>query len=208
MTKKDLITGLIIGVLIGILSLFVLKNVEVVFEESLVLFNFPQCCLLLIIFPLLIAIGLSIADLISRKIKVIWQVAKYIVVGGLDTFIYLGILNLLIWISNIGTSTGFLYGLFTFFSFSLVTFNSYFWNKFWTFEKGREFEKKEFSKFYFLRGIGTLINLGVVLILVNTIRTPFHIQEILWIAVIAPFIGILIAFIWNFLSYRAFVFKK
>jgi putative flippase GtrA len=208
MKKRDIVVGLIIGFLIGILALATFKNLEPELRAKFEWFSIKLIYPFPIIIPILIVFGLFIAKILSKKIKVVWQLAKFVVVGALNTFVDLGILNLLIFVSKIDTRAGILYGLFKFISFSCAATNSYFWNKSWTFEKGSQVKGKEFAGFYFVTGIGALINVGVAVFLVKVIGPQFDIAQNLWAGAVAPFIGVLCGFVWNFLAYKFFIFKK
>lgn len=206
MSKKDILTGLILGVLIGTLSIAVFKNLEKDLSQRFFWFSLKYIYPFPIILPILVLIGLFLAELFSKKIKVIWQLAKFVVVGVLNTFIDFGILGFLMWIS--GIQKGAFYVLFKFISFSCAATNSYFWNKFWTFEKGTQIKGKEYAGFYFVTAIGALINVGVATFLVNVVGPQFHISQTIWAGGVAPILGVLCGFIWNFLSYKFFIFKK
>jgi len=208
MKKRDIIFGIIIGFLIGVLALATFKNLEPELRAKFGWFSMKLIYPFPVILPILVVIGLFIADLIAKKIKVIWQLAKFVVVGALNTFVDLGILNFLIFASKIDTRAGVLYGIFKFISFSCAATNSYFWNKTWTFEKGSQVKGKEFAGFYFVTGIGALINVGIAVFLVKVIGPQFNLAQNLWAGAVAPFIGVLCGFIWNFLAYKFFIFKK
>jgi len=212
MRKKDVIVGLVIGFLIGLLSLPTFKNLEPDLKAKWESFKFAYVLLLPIVLPFLVLIGLFIANILAKKIKVIWQFAKFAVVGALNTFIDLGVLGLLMWLSKLGMKEGTvyisLYALFKFISFSTAATNSYFWNKSWTFEKGVKAQGKEFAGFYFVTGIGALINVGVASLIVGIVGPQFGISENVWAGIIGPFAGVLTGFIWNFCAYKFFIFKK
>ncbi len=208
MKKRDIIFGLIAGFFVGVLALATFKNLEFELHQKFNWFSIKLIYPFPVLIPLLVIIGLYIAEILARKIKVIWQLAKFVVVGALNTFIDLGVLNFLIFVTKIDARAGILYGLFKFISFSCAATNSYFWNKTWTFEKGSRAETKEFAGFYFVTGIGALINVGVAVFLVKIVGPLFGITPNLWAGAVAPFIGVLCGFMWNFLSYKFLIFKK
>lgn len=204
MNRKDVFVALVVSFLIGILSLSIFKNLEELIKEVFPWFELVYLWLFPLIILFLILIGLIAAECISKKIKIIWQLAKFVVVGGLNTFIDLGVLNFF----SLLIEDNSWYALFKFISFSLVVVNSYFWNKSWTFERGYKLKRNEFILFSIVAGIGILINVGTAVFLVKVIGSPDCISERLWAGIIAPFVGILIAFIWNFLGYKYIVFRK
>lgn len=198
MKKSDVIVALVIGEFIALLSFGILKNLGL--EEKLFYCVWP------IFFPVFCLFSLWLAWLFNKKIPIIWQAAKFILVGVLNTIIDLGVLNLLMWIFNI--TAGPLYSVFKGSSFIVATINSYLWNKFWTFEK-KETKPgiKESSQFFLVAGIGFLINVGVASFLVNILGPQFGLSQKIWAnagAITATFCGMT----WNFLGYKFIVFKK
>ncbi len=209
MTKRDIKIGFVIGFLIGLLSLPTLKNLEPDILSKWQGFKFGYLFLLPIILPFLVVAGLFIADKLAKKIKVVWQLARFVVVGALNTFIDFGILGFLLWISKINAEQVLaLYAFFKFLSFSAAATNSYFWNKSWTFEKGSRAEGKEFAGFYLITGIGALLNVGIASLIVRLVGSGAVVSGNVLAGIIAPFIGVLVGFMWNFLGYKFFIFKK
>jgi putative flippase GtrA len=204
MKKLDAILAALIGFLNGVFLWLILGQMEI---------EIPFAFLLPIVFAPLGAFGLYIADLIGKKILIIFQAAKFFLVGTLNTFIDIGVLNLLIWIFEI--KRGKIYSLFKATSFLVATTNSYFWNKYWTFGRLASFEKRkekpttgEFLKFLIVTAIGLGINVGVASFAVNKIGPQFGISEKIWAGAIGPVIAAFFAFVWNFLSSKFIVFKK
>ncbi|MBU3964705.1 GtrA family protein [Patescibacteria group bacterium] len=209
MIKKDIKLGLVIGFLIGLLALPTLKNLEQDILSKWQGFKFAYFFLLPIILPLLVMAGLFIADKLAKKIKVIWQLARFVLVGALNTFIDFGVLGFLLWVSKIDAGqTIALYAFFKFLSFSFASINSYFWNRSWTFEKGGKAEGKEFAGFYLITGVGALLNVGIASLIVSMVGSGTAVSGNVLAGIIAPFAGVLIGFIWNFLGYKFFIFKK
>lgn len=135
-----------------------------------------------------------------------YQVIKFILVGILNTFVDLGILNILILAS--GAVSGLLYSAFKGVSFIAAVINSYFLNKFWTFKK-KETRKnqREFTRFFVIAVFGFGINIGVASWLVNAVGPQFGLSPKIWAnvgAVSATFVSMF----WNFLGYKFFVFQK
>lgn len=197
MKKKDAIISAIIGFFIGGFFFVILKNIGV---------KIPYSWLLTAVFPPLSVLGMLVASLIGRKLLIVLQAGRFALVGALNTLIDLGILNALIWFS--GIASGFWFSAFKGFSFLLATTNSYFWNKHWTFQKGRDvFAAKEFSKFLMVTVIGLSINVGIASFVVNAIGPQFEISKEMW-ATIGALTATLFAWIWNFLSSKFIVFKN
>ena len=197
MEKRDIIACLIAGELIALLSFGILKNFGI--EQKLVYWLLP------ILMPIFCLFCLYIAFILKKTIPMIWQLAKFILIGVLNTIIDLGILNFLMYEFNV--FSGLLYSSFKGISFLGATTNSYFWNKFWTFNSKKKVHKKEFTQFFFISGIGFLINIGTATIIVNAIGPQFGLSSKVWAnfgAIIASFAGMT----WNFLGYKFWVFKK
>ena len=196
MRKLDAVLTAIIGFLDGIFAIFILKTAEV---------RFPYVWALPFALALLGFVGLRVAFLIGQKLFILLQAAKFFLVGTLNTFIDLGVLNIFISIS--GIATGIFYSIFKAISFLVATNNSYFWNKFWTFEKKEKPVPKEFLKFLVVTVFGFLINVGAASFLVNVIGPQFGMGEKIW-ASVGAIAAAFFAFVWNFLASKFIVFKK
>lgn len=140
---------------------------------------------------------------------IIKQAVKFVLVGGLNTLIDLGVLNLLIFITGIASGAG--YSVFKGISFIVAVINSYFLNKLWTFKSNGVVNKsREFSQFFVVSLIGFGINVGVASLVVNVIGNPFNsslLSDKIWAnigAIAATFSGMT----WNFIGYKFIVFKK
>jgi len=195
--KSDIIISTIIGFLIGVLFLIIFKNVGA---------EIPYKWLLPIVFPFLTLLGMFLAAFISRKLLIVWQAAKFLLVGALNTFVDLGILNFLMLIS--GIASGSLYSGFKGISFMIAMINSYFWNKFWTFRRSETTAPgKEFLRFFIISAIGFGINVSVASLVVNVIGPQFGLIAKVWAnigAIVATFCGMA----WNFIGYKFIVFKS
>ena len=196
MRKLDAFLSALIGFLDGIFFFFILKTAEV---------DIPYSWSLPIALALLCWFGMLIASWIGRKIAFLLQAAKFFLVGTLNTFIDLGVLNILILIS--GIAVGIFYSIFKALSFLVATINSYFWNKYWTFEKKERPTQKEFFKFLIVTTIGLLINVSIASLVVNIIGPQFGLGEKIW-ASFGAIVAAFFAFVWNFLASKFIVFKK
>lgn len=200
MKKTDILAGFIIGEACALIFLFISKFLELpVFVIKLSGF-FPA------LLPVFSILAIYIFSLLGKKWPALFQWGKSFLSGVLNSFIDLGILNVLMLIFAI--SSGPIYSVFKSVSFIFATINSYFWNKLWAFEK-KEMEKagKEMLQFFIIAGIGFTIHLIVATVLVNVIGPQFGLTEKIWAnvgAIAAMFFG----FSWNFLGYKFIVFKK
>ncbi|MCL4437673.1 GtrA family protein [Patescibacteria group bacterium] len=196
-TKKDFVLVIIIGALVGLLIQPIIAN----------LIAAPSLGFRILIFVgfLIIApAALLIAYLLGRLWKTIYQFAKFAAVGALNTFIDFGVLNLEILLS--GVAGGALYPVFKGVSFLAATTNSFFWNKFWTFESKTAANPKETLKFYFVAGIGWLVNVSLASFVVNFMHRPGSFSPNLW-ANVGALAGVAGSFLWDFLGYKFLVFR-
>lgn len=198
MRKKDFLIALVIGELSAWLIFPIWFNARL-------FFNFwPWRFWLLIILPILAIAGLGIISLLREKIFILWQFAKFILVGILNTLVDLGILNILILIFHI--AWGIFYSVFKGISFLAAVINSYFWNKYWVFES-KEGRRREFFQFFLVSLIGFGINVGTASFIVNILGPQFGLEEKIW-ANVGAIVATLMAMLWNFLGYKFLVFKK
>jgi putative flippase GtrA len=200
-TKKDYFAISIIGFLFGLLLLPVLNNIKLPFFAV----NFKSAFLIIIGFIIFANLALWFAFLLSRFIPIFLQVAKFAAVGGLNTLLDLGVLNVLILIS--GVAAGYWYPVFKGISFVVANINSYFWNKHWTFGVSDSANIKEFSQFLIVSIVGFGINVSIASLVVNIIGAPENISLERW-ANIGALSATIISLVWNFIGYKFFVFKK
>ena len=196
--KGDYYLVTIIGFLVGWLLLMPAKNLGFEIKLILVLGS-------VIGFSILAPIALFVLKFLSRFWKVLEQFGKFAAVGTLNTLLDLGVLNLLIYLTDI--SSGASYSGFKAISFLVGTTNSYFWNKFWTFGSRLPVTLNEYGRFIFFTLIGVLINVSAATLVVNVIGAPAGVNPKLW-ANVGALAGVFTALLWNFLSYKKIVFKK
>lgn len=220
-TKKDYLLVLIIGIAVGFFVQPILSNT--ILSENYICFGAengvvaPTChqltrsftlgirAVIFIFFSLLAPFALGVASFIGKRIPVLFQFAKFAAVGSLNSFMDLGIFNLLsyIFVDEIRNISRVLFITFKSTSFFIATLNSYLWNKNWTFGDREKTHAETLIKFYIITGINYFLNTGVA----------FAVKEIgpssnLWVSFVAPVCGILAAMFSNFLSYKYIVFKE
>ena len=196
--KRDFFLVAIIGFLVGWLVLLPAKNLGLNITPFFIAAS-------VVGFTIFAPIALFVLKLLSQFWKVLDQFGKFAAVGTLNTLIDLGILNLLILLTDI--SAGVYYGLFKAISFLAASTNSYFWNKFWTFGSRLPVTTSEYVRFLFFTLIGTLINVAVASFIVSIIGAPHGVSLKTW-ANIGAVLAVFVSFLWNFLSYRYVVFKS
>ena len=209
LTKKDALVSLIIGEAAGWLLLIVIKSLSQSASqlEVIPLWIWP------VFFPFFCLFWLIFAFALAKKFKVFYQLGKFVLVGGLNFLVDLGVLNLLIFLS--GIAAGWYFSLFKAVSFSVAVINSYLFNKFWTFKSPDAVSDKETVKGMGREFLGflviTLVGLGInnltASLIVNWIGPQWNISPELW-ANIGAMVASAVGLIWNFLGYKFFIFKK
>jgi putative flippase GtrA len=132
---------------------------------------------------------------------------RFVIVGIVNTFVDLGVLNLLIQATHTG-QRGFDFMLIKTTSFMVAVMNSYFLNRSWTFrDKGRQ---KSFMRsggqFFIVSLIGAVVNVGTASY-VATFIPPIAGLEKLWPSA-AALVGTACSFICNFIGYKYIVFTS
>jgi len=174
-------------------------------ENPGILFITPYLKYLPLVFPIFCLIFLRIARWIGKTIPVVYQLAKFILVGGLNFLIDMGVLNFLIFAT--GISAGITQSGFKSLSFLVAVINSYIWNRYWTFK--REIKKsvlQEFFQFFTISVVVFLINVGIDYIFVNEVRPFWEITLKTW-AQFSAMMAVAIATVCNFLGYKFIVFN-
>jgi len=211
LTKKDYFFSLSAGILIGILILPILKAAKPSIFENYALFIF-------LFFLIATPLGTVVANFIGRKINAIWQIAKFGVIGVMNTLVDLGLLAVITFAFRqyfeINSADliipGFIliyYSLFKGLSFIVANVNSYFWNKYWTFEADVSQKKStEFIQFFVVSLIGLAINVLVASLFVKL--APFGGATSDQIGLLGGAAGSVAGLAWNFIGYKFIVFKR
>jgi putative flippase GtrA len=200
MKKKDIISSFIIGEAAAVILLLIYRFLQLSPQILSILKYFP------VLLPLLSVFGIFIVSLFEKRFPVVFQAGKSFLVGILNTLIDLSILTVLMETSQVFKGLPFV--VFKGISFSGATLNSYFWNKFWTFEKKETKDAlRETSQFYLITIGGLLIHLGISSLVVNIIGPQFGIPEKIW-AYVGAISAVFFGFVWNFAGYKFIVFRK
>ncbi len=134
------------------------------------------------------------------------QFIRFGIVGGLNTAIDFGVLNLLSFITGITKGTGLV--PLNMISFTVAVINSYYLNKYWAFKDQSSGEgMKKFSLFLVISVIGALINTGTVTLVATSLEPWFGLGPTPWLNV-AKVLATGLSLIWNFIGYKLLVFKK
>lgn len=199
LTSRDILFGAINGLIFGALLPVVLKNMNIQLSAN-------KGIMIAVFFTILAAVGVYIGYLLSKFIKIFFQIAKFGAIGAANFAVDIGILNLLIFIS--GTAVGVAYVIFKVISFTFAVTNSYIWNKFWAFKKTDTKEAgKEFVQFITISVIGLILNAAVAGFLVIVIGPMGGIKVKTWASVSAAVASVCVM-AWNFIGYKFWVFKR
>ena len=210
-TKRDYKFAVAAGLLIGLLLLPVLKTASPAIFTKFALAIVP-------FFLLATPLGLRIAFLIGQKVAIVYQIAKFGVIGVANVLVDLGVLSLvtIIFSSQLKIEAkDALFGAITFYSlykaisFIIANINSYFWNKHWTFDQGKKKQSKsEFIGFFAVSIIGFLINVFVASFVFKTILGSLSTFNSGQLGLIGAAAGSIAGLAWNFIGYKLWVFKK
>ncbi len=144
--------------------------------------------------------------MLKQKFQTILQIAKFGLVGISNTIVDFAVLNLLIWTTKIYSGNWLI--LFNIASFTMAVVNSYFWNKYWTFQsKDKKEAASEFSKFLFISVIGAIINSSIVYGISTYIEPLFNLSAGIWVN-LAKILATGVALVWNFIGYKFWAFKE
>ena len=159
--------------------------------------------LLWITLPLISLACLSFCYLIGKKVTVIFQIGKHILVGAVATVIDLKLFEILLagfFLTNPLVSKSI--------SFLFSTTLKYIGNKYWTFQKHeKENMHKEIAQFFIIILIGLAIDVSVFYCATKIVGPQFGISIIIWTKLSVIFAA-LVAAIWNFTGDKFLVFKK
>lgn len=147
-----------------------------------------------------------VSQSLLEKFPIIKQLMKFVVVGGVNTGIDFLVLNVEMAATNI-TSGPWMF-LLNSVSFSVATVNSFFMNKYWTFQdKAEGHEGVKFSQFLAVSIIGISLNGAVVYLVTSFIPPMFGVSPQMW-ANVAKLAATGLSLVWNFIGYKFIVFKK
>ena len=197
MNRKDLYASVVIGAAVGLLIQPILANTLTSVHLTLVV-----RVGIFVFFAVFAPFALWLCSLIGKLWKAFYQFGQFAAVGTLNSFIDIGVFNLETFFY--GSLPGaLLFAVFKAISFLCATTNSFFWNRNWTFGSKDKVNAGEVTGFYTVAIIGWAANVAVAT-LVKSVGPDTK----LWVDIVAPVAGILVTFIWNFVGYKYFVFKK
>ena len=134
------------------------------------------------------------------------ELIRFSVVGAINTFVDLAVLNLLIALTDTGR-TGAAFALYKTVAFTCAVLNSYLMNRRWTFERsGHKHQLVEGGQFLFVAVLGALVNVGSSWCVVAYLH-PVGELEKLWPSV-AALVGTAFSLGFNFIGYKFWVFTS
>lgn len=203
LAKKDYYLVSFIGLCLALFLVPILKNVVPAEYNSYL--NSVTITILAVFLIFIANLALFTAALINEKFNFVLQVAKFVAVGGFNTFLDWSVLNLLMFWT--GYSDDWRVSLFKGISFVVANFSAYFWNKYWTFQSEKKSDSKEITSFIFVSVCGFLINNGIFSLIIFAFKgTGLVTPELL--ANLGALLATMVSLVWNFVGYKVFVFKK
>ena len=145
---------------------------------------------------------MALAAQLGKKVAILWQVAKFGLVGILNTSIDFGILNFLMAATSVTRGIGII--PINAVAVVAAVVNSFYWNKDWVF--GQK-QGASFLTFSVVTLIGLGINTAIVFLLTTFIGPIIVDSQALW-ANLAKVLATIFSMVWNFLGYKLIVFKK
>ena len=214
-TQRDYAFAIAAGLLIGLLLLPILQTNK---PDLFARFWIVIVPFFLFATPL----GLRIAFLIGKKFAIVYQIAKFGIIGVSNVLVDLGVLSLVALLFNtqfgIEASTAMIgaitfYSLFKSISFIVANISSFFWNKYWTFNQGEKKQSKsEFVQFFAVSLVGFLINVIVASLVFKLIVGSRTINlttvQLAQFGTLGAAAGSIVGLAWNFIGYKLWVFKK
>lgn len=139
------------------------------------------------------------------KKRDIFQFIRFVIVGFINTGVDFGFFNFLLLIFKI--TEGWPVAVFNSISVGIAMANSYFLNKYWSFQKKETGNRAmEALLFFVFTALGLGINTGIVYSMTTFIDLRFGIGDLAW-ANISKAVAIAIMLFWNFFWYKFVVFR-
>lgn len=199
-SKKDIFIAILVGITAGLIWAGVLIHLKVLMFLGVYIWA------LVVIAPMVFVVGLYIGRLLSGWKPFFYSFARFSIIGFLNAGVDFGVFNLLIFITNI--ERGNAIALFKTAGFITAFINSYFWNKYWTFQAGTTRKTGlEFVRYTIITIIGAVLNVGTTYLIVNFIKPAGGLAQLSWDNV-AAVLATVFNLVWNFIGYKIIVFKN
>lgn len=222
-TKTDYALSFLIGFFAGMF--FIPTAVNVGFKHPVILLAAPW------VIGIASLIGIWVGALLSRVKPFFLQLAKFAVVGMLNTAIDFGVLNAISLLS--GVTKGFVIGGVNVPGVAIAVLNAYLWNKLWVFapleapsglnrtlnqNNNRQSSKlltghqgesvfHDLPKFLAVSGIGILVNSSIVTLLTTYVPHIAGLSDEAWLNA-AKVMATGVSLVWNFTGYKFLVFRS
>ena len=198
--RIDILASIVIGIIAGVLLALIGRNLPLPSGIMGLLKFLP------LVFPLFTLGVMVIGTWLGHRVRIAYQLTKFVLVGGQNFLIDLGILNLLIAAS--GVSEGFTASIWKALAFLVAVSSSFLWNKFWTFRSlSTAHAGVQFAEFLVVSGVGLAINVGVFALINDGLGPQGSASPEVWASAAA--VGAAIAgLMWNFLGYKFVVFRR
>jgi putative flippase GtrA len=157
--------------------------------------------------PLIASAGLFVAAYIARRYYApIFQIAKYGLVGLLNSFLGASLVNVLIYLT--GIEQGDVVTVFFVLTFAVTVTHSYFWNKYWIFlGQSHRRTTSEFTRFFAVT-LSVLVCITVLFhVLVNWVHPLWGMHPRVWVNVVLVLLSVA-TFLGNYIGYNLFVFRS
>lgn len=199
-TKKDLNFSIITGLITGLIAWRIF-----IFIDRPVIFGFPMWALIAVV-PVLWILGVNLGYFLGKWMPFFNQFGRFAAVGFTNAAVDFGVLNLLIWYSDI--ESGWVYSVFKAISFLVAVNHSYIWNKYWVFEAGSSGQgQMELFKFIGVNIFSIAINVGIASLVVNFVDPIAGFDTKTW-ANIGAVAGSACALMFTFVGSKVLVFRK
>jgi len=198
--RIDVIASLFLGGAASLLMLLMSRNVALPASAT------PYVAPFLVAFPAASLGAMAVGSSLGRRVAVLYQFTKFALVGGLNFLLDLGVLNLLIAITDV--SQGTYANGFKAVSFLVALLSSFAWNKFWTFGSSSTRQAgRQFVAFFLVSAVGLLINVTAFSLINNSGWAHEGVSARAW-ANIAAVGASVTAIAWNFVGYKFIVFRR
>lgn len=196
MKKRDIVLTLAVALLSALFLIPTIINTGI--------YNKLPASLVLVfmILPLASIGAMYIAYLLSKRLSLFLQIARFGLVGILNTAIDFGLLNFLSVATQVTKGVGII--PINAVSVTAAVVNSFFWNKEWVFPTHRH---ASFAIFATVTVIGLSLNTAIVYALTTYMDPVLVKSDTLW-ANLAKVLATAVSMIWNFLGYKLIVFKR
>ena len=132
------------------------------------------------------------------------RIIRFGLVGGFNTLVDYGILNLLVWVFAIQSTAAL--AVANAGAFFAANLNSYFWNKRWTFKDSRDGTVGQYALFLGVSLVGLLVNSGLIYgVMQSGILAD---GEFILRANFAKAIATVGSMAWNYVAYHYLVFSS